>query len=153
MNRKDTYIVINDINKVKQISHFKLDLGFKLLNDSQQLMPKDIIIQRHLLFFDEYIYSVGHIGSLYIYTSNKLNINEIMICNNRIKKVYTLSDDISVYDNINKMLSDFFDNNKIKSDISTKEEVEVKQDINLSNKKISEMTEEERILYARTRFN
>jgi len=151
-NIKDTYIVINGdlTGKLRQIKHFKLDLGNKLLLDNKQLMPVDVNIQKHLIYFEEFIYLTGYIGTLPIYTNTKLEINTIMVCNSDDHINYTINDEETMYDNINNALNILFNKINKTPDVTTVVEIKTTEKENIKVKKpLSEMTEAERIAFAR----
>lgn len=149
----ETYIVCNSllIPKIKQIEFFKLDLGQALSNSSNQFNPADIKIQKHFMYHSEIINLEGHIGTLSIYTNRLADLNTFKIYNNDNMLEYTMDEYLSIYDNINTALKLFFDKYNIKKDVSTKvEQIENKTEEYVKPaKKFTEMTEAERIAYAR----
>lgn len=157
MQKIDTYLVCNSslIQKLKNIKHFQLDLGSKLLTDNQQFLPNDVNVQKHVIFFDDVIYKLGNIGSLKIYSCNNISQNEFNLYNIKESFNYKLDDSLSIYDNINTSLKLFF--NKLGfTDVNTspKEEETVNNKIPeyiKPNKPFTEMTLEERILFARNK--
>jgi hypothetical protein len=156
MKKIDTYLVVNGdlTSQLRQINGFKLDLGTKLLTDDKRLMPGDTNIQKHLLYFGEYIYLIGHIGTLSIYTYAECPLNTIKLYNVDSKHEYNLDPTLSFYSNLNKAISEFFNILNIKPDVQTKVDtpVETKKEKYVKpNKLLSEMTQAERIAFARSR--
>lgn len=156
MLKVDTYLVINSgiVSKLKNIKQFKLNLGQSLINNKNQFMPADVKIQKHYLYFKEIVNLVGYIGTLSIYTSNICERNTIILYNNAEFFKYILNDSLSIYDNINTAIDLFFTKIGLNKDINTevKEEIkkeEIKKEEYIQSKSLSEMTEAERIEYAR----
>jgi len=152
MIKTNTYIVCNSIlvPKLKLIEHFKLNLGQSLIDKSMKFLPGDITVQKHYLFHNEIINLVGFIGSLAIYTRADSDMTHLYMYNEKESFDYTLDSYMSLYDNINLGLGLFFDKLGIKSNVQTNAEPEVKiSEYIKPNKKLSEMTEAERIAYVR----
>lgn len=154
MIKAETYIVCNSslVPKFKTISAFKMNLGQKLITDQQQFLPNDVKIQKHFIFYRKIINLIGYIGTLSIYTDNYTNKDEIVLYNDNNELVYKLDDNMSLYDNINLGLQLFFKQHGLVKDVETK--VEDKKDpapheYVKPDKPLSEMTEAERIQYAR----
>lgn len=152
MNIKSTYIVTHSslMNRLKQITHFKMDLGSSIVNKENMFQPSDMFIQKHYTFYGDIIHSLGFIGSLPVYSLNALKIDTIMFCNETESFLYKLNDMLSVYDNINTGLDLFFTKIGIKSTISTVKETESKPIPYVApNKPFNEFTEAERIAHIR----
>lgn len=155
MIKTETYLVINPTNiyNLKTIKHFKLNLGTSLTTENK-FLPNDPIMQKHYMFFDEIINKCGNIGGLNIYSTFKNDINTISVYNEKEKYIYNINHKISYYENINEALNQFFIKHNLVQELKpeieeikeTKKNVYVKPDKNLS-----EMTLEERILFARNR--
>ena len=155
MVKQDTYLVINKLltPKFKTITYFKYDLGKSLINDQLKFSPHDVNIQKHLIFFDTILLKIGDIGNLKVYTNNKIEHNKVGIYNADKEFLYDLDNNLSMYDNINTGLDLFFNKyEKIEKDIDTSKSDEItKEKYVKPNKDIKEMSEEERILFARNR--
>jgi hypothetical protein len=152
MIKTNTYIVCNSslVMKLKSIPHFNMNLGQSLIDKKMNFNPADITIQKHYLFHDEIINLVGFIGSLTVYTKSDSLMDRIYLYNEKETFDYTLDANMSLYDNINLALGLFFDKLGIKSNVVTKPEEPIAEPVYVKpNKKMSEMTEAERILYAR----
>ena len=156
MIKAETYIVCNSslVPKFKTITAFKLNLGQKLITDQQQFLPNDVKIQKHYIFYKKIINLIGYIGTLSIYTDNYTKTNEIVLYNDTNEFVYTLDDNMSLYDNINLALQLFFKQHGLIKDVETKVEDKkdpAPQEYVKPDKPLSEMTEYERIQFARNR--
>lgn len=153
----DTYIVCNSelIPKFKTIKQFTLDLGKSLINSAFQFNPADVKIQKHYMAYSEIINLGGYIGSLCIYTNRSLNINTFNIYNEDKMFEYVIDTNISLYDNINLAIDTFFKKYEIKKDVvTTNTEISnAEKEYIKPDKKLTDMTEAERIQYARNRFN
>ncbi len=154
---RDTYIVCNSsiITLFKSIKHFKLDLGRALINNAQQFNPSDVIVQKHYMLHSEIINMAGHIGSLTIYTNRTCKNNEFIVYNMSNKLEYIMNENTDLYENINNSIDLFFDKFEIKKDINTDAEIvaeisEIPEYVK-PEKKLGEMTMEERIAFARNR--
>ena len=148
----NTYIVVssNITNKLKNIEHFKFDLGSRLIDFNRgSFLPADVIIQKHYMFHNEIINLIGYIGSLPIYTHPQILFNNIKLVNEKNALVYNLDDNLSLYDNINLGLDIFFNKFEYINKPSTIKKEEKKDIYIKPNKNMSGMTESERILYAR----
>src|SRR5690348_13832715 len=110
INKSDTYIVCNSnlINKLKNIVHFKLDLGQSLIDKQNKFLPQDLFIQKHFIFHNQIIHLCGYLGSLPIYTYNQAKINMLYMYNQSDSLDYVMDDILSIYDNINEALNIFF---------------------------------------------
>lgn len=152
MNISETYIVINSllVSKLKQIKHFELNLGTSLLNGAKQFLPSDVKIQKHYIYFNENILLVGYIGSLAFYTNNRLNTTFIELYNEKDVLIYALTG-IDLYSDINLALDQFIKKYEtVKPNIVPEIKEEVKQEEYIKpNKKLSELSLEERIAYVR----
>ena len=152
----DTYILINltMINSFRNIKEFKLDLGHSLTNEQNRFLPNDINVQKHYMFFNKIITKCGNIGKLHIYSNFKIPQNTIEIYNEKDKFIYELDGNISLYENINNGLDEFFTehNLNIENKPETKIE-ETKQEekaiYTKPDKPLSEMTIKEKIAYSR----
>jgi hypothetical protein len=156
MIKTDTYLICNStlVQKLKTIKQFNLDLGQALSTQSQSggknFIPYDINIQKYFQFFDKIIQKCGQIGTFKIYNLNEVDMNTIIICNEQIKTIYNIDENLSLYDNINISLKDFF----IKNGLMNTENLNIvkpkeKEEYIATDKKLSELSIEERILYAR----
>jgi hypothetical protein len=153
MQKIDTYMICNSalITKLKTVKGFSLNLGQALINNSK-FMPKDVKIQKHYLYYNEIINLIGYIGTLSIYTQTQCKHNTLILYNEKEVFQYTLDNYLSVYDNINTSIDLFFTKIGLKKDISTivEEEIQiVKPEYVKPDKLMSEMNEEERIMFAR----
>ena len=162
MLKVDTYLVCNSgiVSKFRSIDKFTLNLGQSLVNNQNQFMPADVKIQKHFLYFKEIVNLIGYIGTLSIYTTNNIGRDEIMLCNNNEQFRYKLDNNLSMYDNVNTSISLFFDKIGLNQDVVTEfEEPEQtleekatntkKEEYLIPTKPMSEMSELERIEYAR----
>lgn len=148
----NTYIIINitNIHKLKQIKHFEMNLGYALTDQQNRFNPGDINIAKHYTLHKKIISLLGYIGTLPIYTDRQLPINTIEICNEDIKIPFELKSDLSMYDNINEALKQFFEQTNLTVNVNT--EKEEKQEVKVEiNKPLKEMTMEERIAFVRSR--
>lgn len=153
MTIKSTYIVTHSslMNRLKQINHFKMDLGTSIVNKNNMFQPSDMFIQKHYTFYGDIIHCLGFIGSLPVYSQNKLQLNTILFCNELESFNYKLNDMLSLYDNINTGLDLFFQKIGLKSDVSTVKEAESKPAPYVApNKPLSEYSEDERIALIRS---
>ncbi len=165
MLRNETYIVCNAnlVHKLKKIEHFEFDLGLALMNGNNKFNPGDIRIHTHFGFFGEIINKLGNIGSLQIYSKSSYNdFNTIIIYNQDNHLTYTLNENMSMYENINESLNLFFEkfdpqeedeqDENIPQITHVEKTLELKKEVYVKpNKPFSEMTQEERILFARNR--
>lgn len=152
MIKTNTYIVCNSslVSKLKSIPHFEMNLGQALIDKKMNFNPTDLCIQKHYLFHEDIINLVGFIGSLAVYTKSNSNMDNIGLYNEKESLEYALDQNMSLYDNINLALGLFFDKLGIKSNVVTTVEEPVKEPEYVKpDKKMSEMTEAERIQYAR----
>ncbi len=153
MTIKSTYIVTHSslMNRLKQINHFKMDLGSSIVNKNNMFQPSDMFIQKHYTFYGDIIHCLGFIGSLPVYSQNKLQLNTILFCNELESFNYKLNDMLSLYDNINTGLDLFFQKIGLKSDVSTVKEAESKPAPYVApNKPLAQYTEDERIALIRS---
>jgi hypothetical protein len=153
---RKTYIVCHStqVNKLKQIKHFKMDLGMAIVNKQNMFQPQDMFIQKHYLFYGDIIHSLGSIGALPVYSQNQLPSDCIMFCNEAESFKYKLMENLSIYDNINTGLDLFFKKIGINNNVSTEktpENTESKPAAYVApNKPMSEYTEAERIAFMRS---
>ena len=149
--KQNTYIIChgNLISKLKQISHFKLNLGKALVDSSLKFNPSDVNIQKHYLFFNKIINMCGYIGSLPIYNYSAININNIHLYNDKEEFIYELDNNLSLYDNINLSLDLFFNKLGLKNNIQTTNEELPEIKYIKPNKPMSELSLEERIMMLR----
>jgi len=139
------------MNRLKQITHFRMDLGTSIVNKENMFQPSDMFISKHYTFYGDIIHSLGFIGSLPVYSLNSLPMNTIMFCNETKSFKYKLNDMLSVYDNINTGLDLFFTKFELKNKISTVKETESKPEPYVApNKPFNEYSEAERIAYIRS---
>jgi len=153
MTIKSTYIVTHSslVQRLKQITHFKMDLGTSIVNKNNMFQPSDMFIQKHYTFYGDIIHSLGHIGSLPVYSQNQLPMNCILFCNELENFQYKMNDLLSVYDNINIGLNLFFEKIGLKNTISTVKETESKTSEYIApNKPLKEYSEAERIALIRS---
>src|SRR5690606_23661617 len=138
---------------LRKIKHFNMDLGYKLLNENKATQPDDLIVHKHILFHNELIESLGNIGKLHIYSKLNIDFNNIKLYNEKKYYEHKIDKNISFYDNINKGLDLFFEQNGIKEENKPKikeEQTETKEKEYLKpNKPLKEMSMDERIAYAR----
>lgn len=149
----DTYLLINinQINAFKEIEHFNLDLGTKLINESKQFIPNDINVQKHYMFFNKIINKCGNIGTLQIYSSFNVPIGTIELYNEKQMLKYNLNQSNNLYDEINNALDKFFDELGLNTEIKpkTKTEEKTKEKYIKPNKPLNKMNMEERVAYLR----
>lgn len=155
MTIKSTYIVVhsNLVNRLKNITHFKLDLGTSIVNAQNMFQPNDVFIQKHYMFHGDIIHCLGHIGSLPVYSQLKTPHNTIRFCNEMETLDYHLNDLMSLYDNINTGLDLFFTKIGLKNNLSTVKETESTPVYVAPDKPLSEYTEAERIALIRSNRN
>lgn len=156
MTIKSTYIVVHSslVSRLKQITHFKMDLGTSIVNAQNMFQPNDVFIQKHYMFHGEIIHCLGHIGSLPVYSQLKTPLNSICFCNEMEIFDYKLNDLLSVYDNINTGLDLFFTKLGFKNNLSTVKETDSKTATYIQpNKPLSEYSESERIALLRSNRN
>lgn len=153
MIKRDTYLVINKqlTPKFKNIKQFKLNLGTKLIGNNDKFMPNDVNIQKHYMFFQHVILLIGNIGTLKVYTKFDLKFNEIQVCNEDKSFIYTLDDNLSIYDNVNTVLDIFFEKYNLENNISTEINQTKEKQYEIPDKDFKDMTIQERILYARNK--
>lgn len=154
LQKIDTYLVCNSslVPKLKNIQHFKLNLGQSLINNNNKFLPNDVKIQKHYLYFQQIINLVGYIGTLSVYTNSLCKNNTLILYNNQEQFLYELDPNLSTYDNINTAIDLFFTKIGFKQDINTEKpkEIEIKEEEYVKpNKSLFEMSEAERIAYAR----
>lgn len=152
MIKSNTYIVCNSalVSKLQTIKHFKLNLGQALIDRQMNFNPADTIIQKHYLFHNKVIQLCGYIGSLAIYTSPSATFDILALYNDKDYLDYAIDSNMSFYDNINLGLDIFFTKMGIKSNVVTKtEEMPTPPEYVKPNKSFKDMTEYERIQYAR----
>lgn len=152
MIKSNTYIVCNSstVARLKQIQHFKVNLGQALIDRSMNFNPTDMSIQKHYIFHNDIINLVGFIGALAVYTKTNSEVDHIYLYNEKESFDYTLDGNMSLYDNINTSLGLFFEKIGIKNTVSTVNPEPIKEPEYVKPaKKMSEMTEAERIAYAR----
>lgn len=152
----DTYLLINynDIHNFRKIEYFKLDLGMSLTNNENKFLPNDAIMQKHYMFFNEIITKCGNIGNLQIYSNFKVSQGTIQIYNEKESLIYDIDTNKPLYDNINDGLDSFFTEHNLNSQIKPEteiEEIEEESTYVKPDKKLEEMTIEERIAFARNR--
>lgn len=155
MQKIDTYLVCNSslVQKLKNIQQFKLNLGQALINNNNQFMPNDVKVQKHFIYFKQILNLVGYIGTLSIYTQSQCKHNTIMLCNHQESFEYALDTNLSIYDNVNIAIDLFFTKIGLNQDITTvvDEPLEIKEvEYIKPNKTFSEMSDDERIMYARS---
>ena len=149
----NTYIICHSslTNKLKNIKNFTLDLGMALTNrHDSKFNPSDVNIQKHNIFHNDIILKIGKIGSLLIYNSEKIKHNQIYVVNDKILEIYTINEYTSLYDNLNVFFEMFLNKHNIKIQEETKP-IKIEETKPLVTKPLSEMTKEERILFARSR--
>jgi hypothetical protein len=150
--KTNTYITCssNLVNKLRQIPNFELNLG-QSLKTFDRFAPQDVNIQKHYIFFNQIIQMCGYIGSLAVYNTNNIGMDELGVYNENESLMYKLDGNLGIYDNINTALGIFFEKIGIAAPvISEPEKVEELVYIR-PDKKLSEMTKEERILFSRNR--
>lgn len=151
----NTYIVVNlsQVNALKSIQYFKMNLGLALTDNNNRFNPGDINITKHYQFHNKIINLIGYIGTLPIYTDRSINHTDIEICNETITKLYRLNENQSMYDNINTHLKQFFIDTGLKTNVETKtkDTVEITEEYIQPSKPLKDMSIEERILFARNR--
>jgi len=153
MNLINTYLICNSslVVQLRKIPHFTLELGVALLQN-QKYSPGDANIQKHHIFHNEILVKCGSIGSLQIYNGSNYTMNQICIGNEDKLDIFTLDPNKTLYANINTMLDTFFKKYELIKDVETTKEVVVEQPKEVyikPDKKLSEMTEAERIAYIR----
>ena len=153
MNLINTYLICNSshVIELRKIKHFQLELGVALLQN-QKYSPGDVNIQKHHMFHNDILVKCGSIGSLPIYNSSKYTMQQICIANDDKIEIYVLDYSKTLYDNINTMLDTFFKKYELIKDVkTTKEEVVVvEEEVYVKpNKSLSEMTQDERVMYVR----
>lgn len=141
-------------------------------------LPSDSIVQSHYTYFEQIIQKLGNLGSLLIYSNNDIMNNQIIICNDGVQNMYIINMSKNIYEELNRCMNLFFRNvNVTKDNANVTEQVKeyVNEDANedldinvirpvitpkkdlallekynkIKNKPLSELTEEERIIYAR----
>lgn len=153
MTIKSTYIVTHSslVNRLKQISHFKMDLGTSIVNKNNLFQPSDMFIQKHYTFYGDIIHCLGFIGSLPVYSQNKLQMDRILFCNEMESFNYKLNEMLSLYDNINTGLDLFFQKLGFKNNVSTVKEAESKPAPYIApDKPLAQYSEDERIALIRS---
>ena len=154
MIKTNTYIVINStlVQKLKHIEAFKMNLGLSLIDKKNSFMPADINIQKHVIFHNSIINLVGYIGALPVYTATNSDTSAIMLYNEKESLKYAIDDTMSMYDNINVALDLFFTKIGIKKNVVTTPDKKLEPaEYVQPTKKLSDMTELERIDFARNR--
>lgn len=166
--------------ELKKISQFKMDLGKSLLDHSrnkqnqQKFVPSDLVIQKQYVYFNRIVNQLGWIGSLGIYTHPSIAYDTIGFYHEDKEVLHTVDKSTSLYDNINVGFGKLFEmiGHKADKDATegTVEKLHVSSDadevIYTNNngvmkktdknykrpeKSFSEMTQEERVAYARNR--
>lgn len=150
-----TYLVCNSslIREISKIDGFSMNLGQALMNKQKNILyPSDICIQTHLLFFKEIILLYGYLGSLHVYTNNSYNINSLSIFNSQERIDMNLEQGYNMFNIINKGLKLMADKTGYNTNIEAPKKVEVLQDEYIKpNKPLNEMTDAERLAFARNR--
>lgn len=153
--KNNTYLVCNSghVPRLRQISHFKLNLGQSLIDKQNKFIPQDLNIQKHYIFHNTIIQLCGYIGSLPIYTNPSHDLRCLEVCNEKESLMYTIEDNMSMYDNVNSALGLFFDRVGITTPVTKVEDAEPVAVVEYvrPNKKLSEMTMDERIAFLRNR--
>lgn len=149
-----TYMIChaNLLGELKKVEGFKVNLGQSLLNQQMQFNPQDVNIQMYLAFFNGIIQLIGYLGSLPIYSSHSQSTTVISIINEKNKVDITLRQSYTLTQSINEGLNNMalITGHKVKTEekeIVIKEEKYVRP-----NKKLEEMTQAERIAFARNRI-
>lgn len=150
-----TYIVCNSslIREISKIDGFIMNLGQALLNKQKNtLYPSDVCIQTHILFFNEIILLNGYLGSLHVYSNNSYNVNTIGLFNGQERIDLSLDSSSDIFNVINKGLKEM----ALKTGYTTSTDVVkpievIKEEYIKPNKPFNEMTDAERIAYARNR--
>ena len=146
------YIVCNSTlsQKFKVIPQFKLNLGVSLIDSStKSINTADVIIQKHHMRYSQIVQMIGHIGSLPIYSHPSHDSQILSVCCEDTRIDYKIGD-LGIYNEINAALDLMFTKlGKNKPELEVKEaKVEDKEYI-MPKKKLNEMTQAERIAYAR----
>ncbi len=150
-----TYLVCNNntVLKIKKISGFKVNLGQALLTRDNKFNPPDVAIQMHTQFFNEIIHLNGYLGSLHVYTNMGYPDDSISIFNGQDRVDVEINGD-RVYDSINSGLKIMGKKTGFIVDAKpepTPAETVVETEYKRPQKKLEEMSIDERIQFARNR--
>ena len=150
-----TYLVCNSslIREISKIDGFSINLGQALMNKQKNILhPTDICIQTHLLFFKEIILLYGYLGSLHVYSNNSYSINSLSVFNSQERIDMALGQSYNIFDIINKGLKEMAEKTGYNTSTEAPKKIEVLQEEYIKpNKQFNEMTDAERIAYARNR--
>jgi len=146
--RVTIYIVCNSTlcHKLKSIEGFKMDLGTSLTDSNNRINPQDTTVQYHHLHHNEIIFRLGWIGSLAIYSYPSCPLNAIYSCYQEHRHLHTIDPNKSLYTNLNAAIEPMI---KLSGIAITKEEPIKKTTKEVVKKPLKEMTEAERLAWAR----
>jgi len=148
-----TYLVCNSLvfGQIRKIEGFSLNLGRSLLNMDKKLIPSDVVIQKHIMRYDEILQLNGYLGSLHVYNNPRYPQDQFSVFNEE-NRVDIKMGNKTILEAINEGLNRMAEVCGIKVDIAPKkEEVEEKLEYIRPSKKLEEMSLDERILFARNR--
>ena len=147
----ETYIVCDSLmNRIfKNFEGFTIDLGYALTErrtkeSNAKFDPIDSQIQSHYINYKEIIQRYGKIGMLNVYNKAFLPPGELHVINNGMKMIYKYDEMRTPFDNVNEAIAKF----REKFEVKVTEAEPVKEYV-APDKKLKEMTEAERIAYAR----
>ena len=138
-------------NQIRKIEGFSLNLGRSLLNMDKKFIPSDVVIQKHIMFFDEILQLNGYLGSLHVYNNSRYSQDQFSVFNEK-NRVDIRMENKTILEAINEGLNKMAEICGIKADIApppadaSKEQKYVRP-----AKKLEEMTLDERIQFARNR--
>ena len=147
-----TYLVCNSqvFTHIRKIEGFSLNLGRSLLNLDKKFIPADVVIQKHIMFFDEILQLNGYLGSLHISVNSRYQVGQFSVFNEK-NRVDVKMENKDILEALNEGLNKMADICGIKADIVPPSETKKEEIYVRPKKKLEEMNLEERLLFARNR--